>query len=190
MPKRIPGLSETILEQASLLFSRLGYDAVDMKQVAAEAGTSVGNLYNYYPSKPALFLAIKTRWKEDLIEACDELLDSDLPRREKILAVLRRLYDDVARWHGLWREFLSGSEERAHLIADKAKNLGARPWGLGADDKNLLSRLESLLLNAPATDPEARWAFVTVSATLQLAGRYPEQTRENWHFLETLVDKI
>jgi AcrR family transcriptional regulator len=161
-----------------------------MKQVAAEAGTSVGNLYNYHPSKPALFLAIKTRWKEDLLEACAAILHSDLPRREKVLGVLRRMYDDVAGWHGLWNEFLRGQEERAQLIASKVRGAGPHPWGLGPEELALLNELEVLLTGRPSPDPVARWAFLTMTATLQLAGRYPAHRDQNWKFIETLVDKI
>lgn len=190
MPKRIPNLAETILDQAAQLISQQGYDAVDMKMVAAAAGTSVGNLYNYYPSKPALFLAIVHRWKGDLLEACAEILGGPLPRRDKVLAVLRRLSDDLGEWHGIWKEFMSGSEERRHMMEHKAKKTGGQPWGLGGDELKLLAQLEELLTGTPATEPPYRWAYLVVMATLQLAGRYPEDREQNWKFLETLVDKI
>jgi hypothetical protein len=41
-----------------------------------------------------------------------------------VLGVLRRLYDDVAGWHGLWAEFLRGQEERDQLLASKVRNPG------------------------------------------------------------------
>jgi AcrR family transcriptional regulator len=191
MPKRIPHLAEAIVDQAALLFSAQGYDAVDMKQVAAEAGTSVGNLYNYFPSKPALFLAIMERWRNLLVEACEEILAGPLPRREKIFAVLGRLYDDISRWHGLWREFLGGREER-HLAMDakmKRTDSGMSPWGMGPKALVFLTHFEELLTGKP--EPKAhRWSFIVISATLQLASRYPDDREQNWKTLETLVDRI
>lgn len=189
MPKRIPGLSETILDQAALLFSKHGYEAVDMKQVAVAAGTSVGNLYNYHPSKPALFMAIKTRWKEDLADSCQEIFRSELPRRDKILTVLNRLYNDIASWHGLWTEFLSGSEERAQFMASKARGEGPHSW-LGSEEQDILGQMELLLTGQPSSDGVKRWAFLLITATLQMAARYPSHREENWKFIETLVDKI
>jgi AcrR family transcriptional regulator len=190
MPKRIPHLAETILERASQLFSRQGYDAVDMKMVAAEAGTSVGNLYNYFPSKPALFLAIVQRWKRLLLDACEEILESDQTRREKILAILGRLYDDVASWQGLWKEFLSGREERTQVVELKAQaKTNPNPWGLGSDEVVLLAQFEQLLTGSTHGGPH-RWAYLVIMATLQLASRYPNARDENWKFIETLVDKI
>jgi len=190
MPKRIPNLQETIVAEAARLFSEFGYDAVDMKQVAAEAGTSVGNLYNYFPSKPALFLAIIKSWKAEVLEACKDILITDLPRREKILAVLRRLYDDVASWHGLWKEFVGGQEERHHMMEAKAKNTSGHPWGLGPEETALLGDFETLLTGIAAPVAPCRWAYLVITATLQLAGRYPQYREDNWKFLETLVDKI
>lgn len=190
MPKRIPHLPETILEQAATLFSRLGYDAVEMKQVAAEAGTSVGNLYNYFPSKPALFLAVKLRWKRQLVQVCRAILESDRPRRDRVLDVLRRIYDDLTSWRGLWSEFLRGPAERAEFIEAKMKMADSPPWGLGPDERALLSDFEALLTRAVSPPPSTRWALLTIAATIQLAARYPEEREENWKFLETLVDKI
>ena len=189
MPKRIPHLSEAIVANATQLFCRLGYDAVDMKHVAAEAGTSVGNLYNYFPSKPALFLAIKDRWKNQLFEACREILTSQLPRRERVLSVLRRFYDDISEWRGLWQEFMGGREERKHVFEFKAKK-GGHPWELGPEELELMAMLDALLLDQPLAQPPYRWAFLVITATLQLAARHPQFREDNWKFLETLVDKI
>jgi AcrR family transcriptional regulator len=190
MPKRIPNLSETILTQAATLFSKNGYDAVDMKQVAVEAGTSVGNLYNYFQSKPALFLAVKGLWKSNLVEACRTILLSDLPRKERILAVLHRFYDNISNWHGLWVEFMSGREEREHFHEVRARSAHKQPWTLDPEEIELVGMLDALLLNQPTTEPPYRWGFLVITAALQMATRHPSYREDNWKFLETLVDKI
>lgn len=189
MPKRIPNLAETILEQAARLFSEKGYEAVDMKMVAAEAGTSVGNLYNYFPSKPALFLAIMERWRTLLLEACEAILATDRPRREKIIGVLGRMYDDISGWHGLWKEFLGGREERHQAMELKSKADPQSPWGMGPKGLEFMTRFEALVTGAPHPGSH-RWAFILISATLQMASRYPNDREENWKTLESLVDKI
>lgn len=191
MPKRIPHLAETIVEQARRLFSERGYNAVDMKQVAAEAGTSVGNLYNYFPSKPALFLAIHSRWRKELLAAGREILARDLPRRDKIHAMVRRLYDDVSSWKELWKEFAAGGDVRAQLMAAQSKMPGQGKFGrLDPEEEAMLADFDTLLTGRPEPDSGSRWAFLVVTATIQLAGRLPEHREENWKFLEQLVDKI
>jgi len=53
---------EQILEAALLIFSRLGYDRSTIPDVAREAGVAVGTIYNYYPSKRDLLVAITNKY--------------------------------------------------------------------------------------------------------------------------------
>jgi len=193
MPKRIPHLAETIVTQASRLFSKLGYDAVDMKMVAAESGTSVGNLYNYFPSKPALFLAIKDHWRQSLLENCRAILSSEGPRRERILTVLERLYDDISAWQGLWTEFLGGQKERDHVLRRQNESKARMPGpfgGFGPDEVAFLGEFEALITGVPGMVSPQRWSILLITATVQMARRFPSDREENWKFLETLVDKL
>ena len=45
-----------ILDAAAKCFSRGGFSATSMPEIAAEAGLSVGALYRYFSSKEDLFL--------------------------------------------------------------------------------------------------------------------------------------
>lgn len=44
-----------ILNTAEKLFARLGYDAVSTKQLARDAGVTIGAMYHYFPSKKAVY---------------------------------------------------------------------------------------------------------------------------------------
>jgi len=46
-----------IIEGAAAVFNRDGYEGASMSQIAAAANVSKGTLYNYFPSKQALFAA-------------------------------------------------------------------------------------------------------------------------------------
>ena len=46
---------EQALEAALRLFSRQGFRATSMRQIAAESGISVGNLYHHFANKEELF---------------------------------------------------------------------------------------------------------------------------------------
>lgn len=59
------------LDAALKLFSHQGYGATSMREIAAEAGLSVGNLYHHFGSKEAIFQRLIDRYWE-------ALLDSDL----------------------------------------------------------------------------------------------------------------
>ncbi len=53
---------EQILEAALSVFSRLGYDRATIPDIAREAGIAVGTIYNYYPSKRELLVAITRKY--------------------------------------------------------------------------------------------------------------------------------
>jgi len=53
---------EQILEAALAIFSRLGYDRATVPDVAREASVAVGTIYNYYPSKRDLLVAITNEY--------------------------------------------------------------------------------------------------------------------------------
>ena len=112
-----------------------------------------------------------------------------MPRREKILSVLRRLYEDISRWQGLWAEFVGGSEGQRQLRKSKVRN-SKGPWGeVGQEELDFLSAFEELLTGQPSNGTP-RWAILAITATVQVARRYPSETTENWKFLEALVDKL
>jgi AcrR family transcriptional regulator len=63
------GLSERqvrILDAAERVFTRAGFQAATMNEIASEAGMSPGNLYRYFASKDALIAGISERDRTEL----------------------------------------------------------------------------------------------------------------------------
>ncbi len=54
-------LRRSILAAGARVFARDGYERARLTDIAAEAGTVVGNLYRYFPGKEALFAAVVPR---------------------------------------------------------------------------------------------------------------------------------
>jgi AcrR family transcriptional regulator len=52
------------LKVAERLIAELGYDAVTMTAIAEQAGASIGTLYDYFPDKTAIAVALKTQYVE------------------------------------------------------------------------------------------------------------------------------
>jgi len=57
---------DAILEATARILVRLGYDRASTNKIAAEAGVSVGSLYQYFPSKEALVAALVDRHVEEM----------------------------------------------------------------------------------------------------------------------------
>ncbi|MGH0030774.1 MAG: TetR/AcrR family transcriptional regulator [Myxococcota bacterium] len=60
-PDQIDDFRERLVEAASRLFARRGYDGVTLRAIAAELGCSPMTPYRYFPDKAAIFAAVRTR---------------------------------------------------------------------------------------------------------------------------------
>jgi AcrR family transcriptional regulator len=79
----MPKLTETAVERrksriedaAKQLFIRQGFHATSMRNIAARAGTSLGNLYNYYPTKEAILGSIISKYQKVIDERLRSIFD-------------------------------------------------------------------------------------------------------------------
>ncbi|HVK02958.1 MAG TPA: TetR/AcrR family transcriptional regulator [Armatimonadaceae bacterium] len=72
---------ERILEAALDLFARKGYNAATMRDIAAEAGCSLGLAYRYFASKEEMVLALYERLAAELEEEVAALPSASLAER-------------------------------------------------------------------------------------------------------------
>jgi AcrR family transcriptional regulator len=75
-----PGLAEQrreqILDAATDLFAREGYEKADLQHAASALGIAKGTIYRYFPSKERLFLAAVDRVMRRLMEAIERARES------------------------------------------------------------------------------------------------------------------
>lgn len=57
---------EAILDAAERLFATAGYEATSTNQIAAEAHTPIGSLYQFFPNKEAILRALVARYREQM----------------------------------------------------------------------------------------------------------------------------
>lgn len=65
---------DALLEAAAQVFERHGYAAGTTNRIAARAGVSIGSLYQYFPGKDAILLALVERHVEEGAAALTPLL--------------------------------------------------------------------------------------------------------------------
>lgn len=75
-----------IINAALRVFTRKGYHAATMPEIAAEAGLSVGGLYWYFTSKDAVIAAILAQLFDTDLEALGLLLAEAQPAAERLIA--------------------------------------------------------------------------------------------------------
>ncbi|HET9211030.1 MAG TPA: TetR/AcrR family transcriptional regulator [Thermoanaerobaculia bacterium] len=95
------------LKAALSLFSRQGYRATSMRQIAGRCGLSVGNLYHHFGSKEAIFQRLIDQYWE-------VLLDPELPLN-KIFAAAR-FPEDLEEMAGAIEQVVAANSSHILLI--------------------------------------------------------------------------
>jgi AcrR family transcriptional regulator len=57
-----------LLEAAASVLAEVGYDAATMTEIAERAGASIGAVYQYFPNKEAIVLALRTQYGNEMRE--------------------------------------------------------------------------------------------------------------------------
>ncbi|PZS50260.1 TetR/AcrR family transcriptional regulator [Stenotrophomonas maltophilia] len=77
-----------ILQAALQCFLAKGFHQTSMRDIAQAAGVSLGNLYNHFPGKEAIILAVAVAESEELAPLLQRLAASE-GQRAQVLAFLR-----------------------------------------------------------------------------------------------------
>lgn len=111
MPRR-----EEFLHAALTRFAKLGYSATSTRDICSDVGLVHSAIYNYFPSKEAVVLAIEEREMTALLSALRETLDEvgDNPR-DRLLVTIVQLFDKAILRQKAWR-----------LMADMIRSLKPR----------------------------------------------------------------
>jgi TetR/AcrR family transcriptional regulator, cholesterol catabolism regulator len=81
---------ERVVRAALELGAEGGYDAVQMRDVAARAEVALGTIYRYFPSKDALLLAVMVEWLGELEQRVTRHPPSGDTTVDRIMDVLTR----------------------------------------------------------------------------------------------------
>jgi AcrR family transcriptional regulator len=82
-----------ILASARKRFLSDGVDGASLRSIATDAGTSIGMVYYYFPTKDDLFFGVVEQLYRQLLGELEKALTPDVPVRERIA----RVYERVAR---------------------------------------------------------------------------------------------
>ena len=144
---------DRILTAAARIFDERGYRDTTTNHVAEEAGVSIGSLYQYFPNKDALLVALAERHIDDAALRFGERLALLRERRPPIADTVRSLVDltvelnDSSRLHALLFSECPRTpalNERFDRFSDVV--VAELVWhlertGVGGTDTRLLARL-------------------------------------------------
>jgi AcrR family transcriptional regulator len=92
-----------LLESALDVFVAQGYHAAAMDDIAERAGVSKPVLYQHFPSKLELYLALLEQSSDQIIDATCQALASTTDNQVRVLATVQVFYDYVANEKGAFR---------------------------------------------------------------------------------------
>jgi AcrR family transcriptional regulator len=92
-----------LLESALEVFVAQGYHAAAMDDIAERAGVSKPVLYQHFPGKLELYLALLDQSCDTIVEACRAALLATDDNKQRVAATMDVFYDYVASAQGAFR---------------------------------------------------------------------------------------
>ena len=149
---RLPRLARRrqLLDAALAVFVARGYHAAAMDEIAERAGVSKPVLYQHFPGKQELYLALLDESVERLIDAVATALRSTPDNRQRVNATFAAYFGYIAEHSGTFRlvfesDLTSEPAVRARLdaadrlCADLISQVIRDDAGLADDEAHLLS---------------------------------------------------
>jgi AcrR family transcriptional regulator len=92
-----------LLESALEIFVAQGYHAAAMDDIAERAGVSKPVLYQHFPGKLDLYLALLDHSCDTIVDACRAALAATEDNKQRVAATMHVFYDYVASAQGAFR---------------------------------------------------------------------------------------
>jgi AcrR family transcriptional regulator len=86
-----------LLESAASVLAEVGYDAATMTEIADRANASIGTLYQYFPNKSAIVLALRSQYRKEMEERWAHL-DEETTSEMSVLQIAHRLVEVTNRF--------------------------------------------------------------------------------------------
>ena len=85
------------------MFTAQGYHAAAMDEIADRAGVSKPVLYQHFPGKLELYVALLDQACDTIIDSCREALESTEDNKQRVAATIGAFYDYVGSAEGAFR---------------------------------------------------------------------------------------
>jgi AcrR family transcriptional regulator len=153
----------SLLDAASLVFTAKGYHAAAMDDIAEAGGVSKPVLYQHFPSKLDLYLALLDASCDSLVEVVRQALATNEHNADRVVATMGAFYAFVSSSSGEFR-FVFESD----LTSDAA--VQERLWRVNEEIADLIA---SVIVEDTALPPEqSKLLAISLVGTAQVSARY------------------
>jgi AcrR family transcriptional regulator len=152
-----------LLDAAREVFVASGYHAAAMDDIAARAGISKPVLYQHFPGKLELYLALLDAGVEQLIAAVEGALASTTDNEQRVVATMTAYFDFVAAPESTFRLVFETDLRSEPAVRERVERMtGACTHAVATviSDDTGLGREDAMLLAAGLTGAaqmSARW---------------------------------
>ena len=138
-----------LLDAAQAAFVESGYHAAAMDDIADRAGVSKPVLYQHFPGKLELYLALLDKHSEALEQLVRDALQSTTDNKERVYAAINAYFDFVSRDGAAFRLIFESDLTNEPLVRNRLDAVGlvcaeavaeviAEDTGLSEEDASLL----------------------------------------------------
>jgi AcrR family transcriptional regulator len=130
---------QSILEAATQIFDKQGYDSTTTTHISERAGVSIGTLYQYFPDKESILFALAEQHLHEgesaIGQTMNQILDHQFSLKEGIELIVRNmfiLHEPYLAFHQLLHEATPRGGARTQLYSqmERALLIKARPLAL------------------------------------------------------------
>lgn len=158
-----------LLDAASDVFTSKGYHAAAMDDIAVAAGVSKPVLYQHFPSKLDLYLALVDSSCDRLVEVVEEALASTTDNADRVVATMDAFYEFVSHSS---REFRFVFESDLTGDAQVQKRL----WQVNND---IADSISAVIAEDTALPPEqSKLLAISLVGIAQVSARYWVSSRD------------
>jgi AcrR family transcriptional regulator len=163
-PTRLPRDQRRVqlLDAASEVFSSKGYHAAAMDDIADAAGVSKPVLYQHFPSKLDLYLALLDQSCDRLVDVVQEALASTDDNADRVIATVAAFY-----------EFVSSSGEFRFVFESDLTGDGAVQRRLSRVNDEISDAIAAVIAEDTSLRPQqAKLLAVSLVGIAQVSARY------------------
>jgi AcrR family transcriptional regulator len=152
-----------LLEAALEVFVARGYHAAAMDEIAERAGVSKPVLYQHFPGKQELYLALLDESVEALIETVRTALRSTNDNRQRVAATFQAYFEFVAAQSGTFRLIFESDFANEPAVRER----------LGEADRKCAEMVSEVIkTDAGLADEEAHLLSIGLVGMAQVTARY------------------
>ena len=163
-PTRLPRDQRRVqlLDAASEVFASKGYHAAAMDDIADAAGVSKPVLYQHFPSKLDLYLALLDQSCDRLVDVVEEALASTEDNADRVIATVAAFY-----------EFVSSSGEFRFVFESDLTGDGAVQRRLSRVNDEISDAIAAVIAEDTSLRPQqAKLLAVSLVGIAQVSARY------------------